>query len=83
MASRRLLQTIGYNVQLKTRNGFKTQLFYFDNATKTIRSAKTTTYAMHIQNNGSAQNLECRHFSSGGRWWNRFKYVGQHIQSPY
>lgn len=81
MASRRLLQTIGYDVQLKSRNGFKTQLFYFDNLTKSIRSRANHNYAMHIQNNGSAANLECRHFAN--KWWNRFKYVGQHIQSPY
>jgi hypothetical protein len=67
---KRVAECVGANnVQLKRYvKGRLGQQFYFDQASKTIRSQQWKNYAMEIQNNGRSKNLR---FTSGitSRWW--------------
>jgi hypothetical protein len=57
------------NIDLRRwRKNNKTQQFYFDCASKTIRSNHWKNYAMEIQSNGGSSNLR---MTSGitSRWW--------------
>jgi hypothetical protein len=51
MASKRYIDFLSNNAVLKTPNGRKTQLFYFDNITKTIR-CRDNKYSFNIQSSG-------------------------------
>jgi hypothetical protein len=53
MAGHRYVDLISNNVVVKRPNGFKSQKWYFDNKTKTIRSRKTTSYSLQIKSSGA------------------------------
>jgi hypothetical protein len=52
---------------LKTRNGRKTQTFWFDQKTLTIKSRNWTSYSWNIRSNGGHKEMEVTTTSS--RWW--------------
>jgi hypothetical protein len=52
---------------LKTRNGQKTQIFWFDQKTLTIKSRNWTSYSWNIRSNGGHKEMEVTTTSS--RWW--------------
>jgi hypothetical protein len=67
MRSRRYLEHIsGRNLVIKTRNGRKSQMFYFHQQSLTIRS-RTNNQSIEIQNSGKSNNL--RISSTNSRWW--------------
>jgi hypothetical protein len=66
MNSRRYLDRIGNNVVLKTPNNRNTQLWYFHQSSRTIRS-RYQNYSFNIDSNGRSHNLGVT--STNSRWW--------------
>jgi hypothetical protein len=67
MSSGRHLELIdGRNLVIKTRNGQKTQEFYFDQASKTVKN-KSNNQSFDIKNSGKSRNLQVWSTNSG--WW--------------
>lgn len=56
----------GRNIVIKTRNGRKTQEWYFDQPSKTIRN-KSNNQSFDIEGNGKNNNL--RVYTTSSRWW--------------
>jgi hypothetical protein len=56
MGSGRYVDLISHHLVLKTPNSFKSQVWYFDNKSKTIKSRRSQ-YSIGIQSSGSASNL--------------------------
>jgi len=59
------------NLAIKTRNGRKTQVWYFHRETLTIRSAYTHQ-SFEIRNNGKTNDL--RVWATNSAWFQVFKY---------
>jgi len=76
MPSNRYLDIVNGAVVLKTPNSFKSQQWYFDNVTKTIRSVKTNQ-SFNIQGNGRSKHL--RLYNNNSRWWQLFYYRGNNF----
>lgn len=55
MSRRKYVDLISNNLVMKRPNGFKSQLWYFDGKTKTIRSRRTTSYSFQIQSSGNGK----------------------------
>jgi hypothetical protein len=70
----RYLDRIGYNMVIKTENGFNTQQWYFDQKSRTIKSVKDNR-SWDIQGNGSQNNMRAYNTNSG--WWQLFKWNGK------
>lgn len=66
MRSGRYIDLIGTDAVLKTPNSFKSQVFYFDNKAKTIRS-RHNGQALNIVGNGGSNNLNVA--ATNSRWW--------------
>jgi hypothetical protein len=81
LASRRVADNVGGSIILKTRNSFKTQIWYFDNHYKMVRSRARTTTVLNISSSGKGENLDAA--THNRQWYQKFKYVGEHIVSPY
>lgn len=67
LASRRIADNIGNNLILKTRNSFKTQVWYFGNQYKMIRSRASTNNVLNISSNGNGENLDIA--GQNRNWW--------------
>jgi hypothetical protein len=67
MGSRKYIDLLSNTAVLKRPNGFKSQLWYFDGKTKTIRSRKTTSYSLQIQSSGKSNKIVIT--STSSRWW--------------
>jgi len=67
---RRVIEAVGANNMVIKRyvKGRLGQQFYFDEASKTIRSQQWKNYAVEIQSNGGSSNVR---LTSGinSRWW--------------
>lgn len=67
MASRRYVDVFNNkNVVLKTPNGYKSQVWYFDQKSKTIKNQKNNR-SLDIQNSGRHRNLQV--WSTNSKWW--------------
>jgi hypothetical protein len=67
MRSGRYVEVIdGRNLVIKTRNGNKTQRFWFDQKTLTIKT-RYNNQSIEIQNSGKHANL--RIWSTNSKWW--------------
>jgi hypothetical protein len=67
MRSGRYLDVVdGRNLVIKTRNGRKSQTFYFHQQSLTIRT-RYNNQSIEIQNSGKATNL--RIYSTNSKWW--------------
>jgi hypothetical protein len=55
------------NFYLKTRNGRKTQIFWFDQKTLTIKSRHWTSYSWTIKSSGSSKDMWVT--STTSKWW--------------
>jgi hypothetical protein len=55
------------NFYLKTRNGRKTQTFWFDQKTLTIKSRHWTSYSWEIKSSGKAKDMWVT--STNSNWW--------------
>jgi hypothetical protein len=67
MGEHRYVDLISNNVVLKTPNGFKSQVWFFDNNTKTIKSRRTTSYSLQIASSGTGNKALIT--STNSRWW--------------
>jgi len=67
LGSKRYVDLISNNVVIKTPNGFKSQVWFFDKNTKTIKSRRTTSYSLQIQSSG--KNKLAVVTSTNSRWW--------------
>jgi len=79
MGSGRAIEvTGGRNLVLKwKRFNHVSQQFFFDNATKTIKSQQYKDRSLDIQNAGKSSNLQI--WSTNGRWFQMFKLRGENI----
>jgi hypothetical protein len=67
MGSGRYLELIdGRNVVIKTRNERTSQLWYFDQVSKTVKN-KSNNQSFDITSSGKSKNLQCWSTNSG--WW--------------
>jgi len=67
LPSGRYLDLVGRNMLIKTRNGLKSQEWFFDGRTKTIKSMRTKSYSWNIQSNGNTNNMEV--YNTYSRWF--------------
>jgi hypothetical protein len=61
---------------IKTRNGRSTQLWYFDQRSKTIKT-KLNNQSFDIENNGRSLNM--RIWSTNSQWFQIFVYSDEHF----
>jgi hypothetical protein len=66
LKSNRYIDVLGRNLAIKTRNGRKTQVFYFHQPSKTIRS-RNNNQSFDIQSSGKNKNMQIWSTNSG--WW--------------
>jgi len=66
LPSHRYLDVIGRNLVIKTRNGRRTQLFYFHQPTLTVRS-RNNNQSFDIQGSGKQKNMQI--WSTNSNWW--------------
>jgi hypothetical protein len=64
------------NMVIKTRNGRNTQLWYFDQRSKTIKT-KLNNQSWDIQSAGRTNNMQVWSTNSG--WFQIFVYSGEHF----
>lgn len=66
LPSGRYLDIIGRNIVIKTPNGRKTQEWYFDQKSKTVKT-KSNNQSFDIQGSGKNKNLQV--WSTNSNWW--------------
>jgi len=67
MTSHRYIELIdGRNLVIKTRNGNKSQVFYFDQTSKTVKN-KSNNQSFDITKSGKSNNIQVWTTNSG--WW--------------
>jgi hypothetical protein len=66
MKSAKYIDRVGNNVVLKTPNARQTQLWYFHQKSRTIRS-RYQNYSFNIQSNGRSNNLAVT--TTNSNWW--------------
>jgi hypothetical protein len=66
LKSGRYLDLIKNQIVIKTPNGYKTQEWYFDGKTRTIRSSKNK-FSFDITGAGQADNMQV--YQTNSRWW--------------
>lgn len=66
MGSGRFLDLIDNRLVIKTPNGFKTQEWYFDQTTKTIKSA-SNDLSWDIMKNGIESGMQV--YNTNSQWW--------------
>jgi hypothetical protein len=77
MSSNRYLDLINKrNFVIKTPNGFKSQIWYFDQKSLTIRS-RVNNRSWDIVNSGRTNNMQVWNTNSG--WYQIFKYEDEHF----
>jgi hypothetical protein len=59
--------TSGRNLVLKRKTTSTSQQFFFDNATKTLKSMQYKDRSIDIQSSGGSSNLQI--WSTNSRWW--------------
>jgi hypothetical protein len=78
MGSHRYLDLINNrNMVIKTQNGRRTQVWYFDQVSKTIKSQQWKSHSLDIQGNGASANVRCTNTNS--RWWQMFRFSGEYL----
>ena len=65
MASHRYLDLLGRNLVIKTPNGYSSQVFWFDQRSKTIKSWKDKRLSFDIQSAGRSTNMQMWTTNSG------------------
>jgi hypothetical protein len=81
MARGRYIDLVSYDLKLKISNGRKSQRWYFDKKTKTIRSRQTTSYSIQVQSSGNGKKMVIT--STSSRWWQLFKFDGSTLRNMY
>jgi len=67
LASHRYLDLIGNNMVIKTPNGFPSQVWYFDQASKTIKSEEQKHRSWDIQSEGRSTNVQI--WNTNSQWF--------------
>ena len=65
LRSHRYLDMLSRNLVIKTPNGRLTQVFYFDQRSKTIKSQSNRGWSFDIQNAGRSKNMQMWNTNSG------------------
>jgi hypothetical protein len=66
MKSNRYLDLVGRNFVIKTRNSLKTQIWYFDQKSLTIKS-KNNNQSWDIRSSGRTSDMQV--WSTNSQWW--------------
>ena len=66
LGSNRYLDILGRNLVIKTPNGRKSQIFYFHQLSRTIRT-RTNNQSFDIQSSGKNKNMQV--WSTNSSWW--------------
>jgi hypothetical protein len=77
MKSGRYLDVVGSDIVIKTPNGFKTQVWWFDQKSKTIKSESNHSKSFDIANAGRSNNLQL--WATNSRWFQVFLYKNEHF----
>jgi hypothetical protein len=67
LGSGKYLDIIGRNMVIKTRNGRKTQLWWFDQRSLTIKNYQNKGWSWDIVNRGRNTNMQAWNTNNG--WW--------------
>ena len=67
LGTRRYLDILGRNLVIKVPNGRKTQVWYFDQRSKTIKTQSNRGWSFDIQNYGKSKNM--RVWSTNSGWY--------------
>jgi hypothetical protein len=73
----RYLDILGKQLVIKTRNGYKSQLWWFDQKTKTIKSQKNKNMSWNIQGSGSGKNFQV--YNTNGLWYQVFTFENNQV----
>lgn len=65
---------IGRNMVIKTPNGRKSQEWYFDQKSRTIRSMYRKNWSWDIQGAGRSSNMQA--YNTNSKWFQLFKFDG-------
>jgi membrane carboxypeptidase/penicillin-binding protein PbpC len=68
MGKRRFLDIIGRDLVIKTRNGRKTQKWYFHQKSLTIRS-RSNNQSWDIKSSGRTNNMQVYSTNGNSVWW--------------
>jgi hypothetical protein len=63
----RYIDLVSNYAKLKVSNGRKTQKWFFDRKTKTIKSRSSTSYSLQIISSGNGKKMYIT--STSSRWW--------------
>ena len=69
---KRYIDVLGRNLVIKTSNGRKSQIFFFDQRTKTIRNQAQKHYSINIGNRGRNANIEL--WNTNSEWYQIWQY---------
>jgi hypothetical protein len=75
---KRYLDVLGSNVVVKTPNEFDSQVWYFDQKTKTIVNTLHKK-SLDIQNSGNTNNLQV--YNTNGGWFQQFKFSQNYLKN--
>lgn len=78
MRRHRYLESNGRNIYIKNKNGRDSQVWWFDQRSKTIKS-KQFGRSFDIQGAGKTANMQIWSTNSG--WFQQFKYVDQNLMN--
>jgi hypothetical protein len=73
------LDVYGSNVVVKTPNEFDSQVWYFEQGTKTIVNSLQKIKSLDIQNNGNTSNLQVS--PTNGAWFQNFKFSQNYLKN--
>jgi hypothetical protein len=76
---KRYLDVLGNNIVVKTPNEFDSQVWFFDQRTKTIKSSLNKNKSLDIQNSGQTRNLQL--WNTNGGWFQRFKFSQNYLKN--
>ena len=66
---RRYVDMIGRNLVIKTPNGRRSQVFYFDGKTKTIKSKQNAGWSFDVKNSGRNTPNDMQMWNTNSNWW--------------
>jgi hypothetical protein len=67
LGSGKYLDILGRNMVIKTRNGRQSQLWYFDQSTRTIKSMQHKGWSWDIRGSGRSGQMQA--WNTNSRWW--------------
>ena len=67
LPSGKYVDILGRNMVIKTRNGRKTQLWWFDQRSRTIKNYQNRGWSWDIHSAGRSSNMQAWNTNSG--WW--------------